>query len=31
MARGLMGGAQTGQMPEEQSVAAGNRKQRRAA
>ncbi|PMD54954.1 DUF788-domain-containing protein [Hyaloscypha bicolor E] len=31
MARGLMGGAQMGQMPEEQSVAAGNRKQRRAA
>jgi len=31
MARGLMGGAQTGQMPEEQAVQQGNRKQRRAA
>lgn len=30
MARGMMGGAQTGQMPEEQQVA-GNRRQRRAA
>jgi SRP-independent targeting protein 2/TMEM208 len=31
MARGMMGGAQKGQMPDEQTVAAGNRKQRRAA
>lgn len=31
MARGLMGGAQTGQMPEEQVAQQGNRKQRRAA
>jgi len=30
MARGMMGGAQTGQIPEEQQVA-GNRRQRRAA
>ena len=31
MARGLMGGAQNGQIPEEQQVAAGNRRSRRAA
>ena len=30
MARGMMGGAQAGQMPDEQAVS-GNRKQRRAA
>jgi hypothetical protein len=31
MARGMMGGAQKGQMPDEQAAMAGNRKQRRAA
>jgi len=31
MARGMMGGAQQGQMPAEEQVVAGNRKQRRAA
>ncbi|KAE8454183.1 hypothetical protein EG329_005108 [Mollisiaceae sp. DMI_Dod_QoI] len=31
LARGMMGGAQTGQMPNEQVAMAGNRKQRRAA
>jgi len=31
MARGMMGGAQKGQMPDEQIAMAGNRKQRRAA
>lgn len=31
LARGMMGGAQKGQMPEEQVAMAGNRKQRRAA
>ncbi len=31
MARGMMGGAQTGQMPDEQVAMQGNRKQRRAA
>ncbi len=31
MARGMMGGAQSGQMPNEQVAMAGNRKQRRAA
>lgn len=31
MARGMMGGAQKGQMPDEQAATAGNRKQRRAA
>ena len=31
MARGMMGGAQQGQVPNEEQVAAGNRRQRRAA
>ncbi len=31
LARGMMGGAQQGQIPDEQVAAAGNRKQRRAA
>jgi len=31
MAKGMMGGAQKGQMPDEQVATAGNRKQRRAA
>ncbi len=31
MARGMMGGAQKGQMPDEQVAMGGNRKQRRAA
>jgi hypothetical protein len=31
MARGMMGGAQSGQMPAEEQAAAGNRRQRRAA